>query len=49
VRSAGSDPRLAIERGSFVHTDGSMAWKGLKKLGYRHKPTVLLVSVFVVE
>jgi transposase-like protein len=34
--------RAMIERGSFVHTDGLMAWKGLQKLGYRHKPTVLL-------
>jgi hypothetical protein len=34
--------RSAIEPGSFVHTDGLMAWKGLKTLGYRHKQTVLL-------
>jgi transposase-like protein len=34
--------RATIEPGSFVHTDGLQAWKGLKKLGYRHKQTVLL-------
>jgi hypothetical protein len=34
--------RTTIEPGSRVHTDGLMAWKGLKKLGYQHRPTVLL-------
>ena len=34
--------RMAVEPGSFIHTDGSAAWRGLKKLGYRHQPTVLL-------
>jgi hypothetical protein len=31
-----------IEPGSFVHTDGRRGWEGLKKLGYRHKQTVLV-------
>jgi hypothetical protein len=31
-----------IAPGSFVHTDGRTAWKGLQRLGYRHKQTVLL-------
>lgn len=34
--------RATMEPGTFVHTDGLQAWKGLKKLGYRHKQTVLL-------
>jgi transposase-like protein len=32
----------AIEPGSVVHTDGSIAWRRLKALGYKHKRTVLL-------
>jgi hypothetical protein len=31
-----------IEPGSVIHTDGFLAWRGLKALGYKHKRTVLL-------
>jgi transposase-like protein len=32
----------SIEPGSVVHTDGWAAYKGIEKLGYKHKQTVLL-------
>ena len=34
--------QATIEPGSVVHTDGFLAWRGLKALGYQHKRTVLL-------
>jgi len=34
--------QATIEPGSVVHTDGFLAWRGLKSLGYKHKRTVLL-------
>lgn len=34
--------QASIEPGSVVHTDGFPAWRGLKRLGYKHKRTVLL-------
>lgn len=39
--SLGSFVQEAIEPGSRVHTDGWPGYDGLRKLGYRHKVTVL--------